>query len=88
VGKPTEVGRFQSVRSRVGIKWSKKLRHIPRETKQNHTTQSTCVQLANSPQTSRQVGEDVLTKTKIFIGEGIERINREIPIEDLDERNK
>ncbi len=90
MGNYIEVGQFQSVRSRAGIKWSKTLRHNKsKETNENSKIQSTQqVPTVQSQQTPKQVVAAILTKIKIDIEDGIDHANRDIPIESLDERNK
>jgi hypothetical protein len=88
VGAYIEVGQFRSVRSRIGIKWSKKLLHKRKRTKIDSEMQSAHIQIATSQQTSKQVFEDIITKAKIFIENSINRANKDIPVECSHERNK
>ncbi|CAF1520271.1 unnamed protein product [Rotaria sordida] len=86
VDNPIEEGKFQSVRSRAGIKWTKTLLHKRKETKIESKIQSTHILTTENQQISKPVGEDILTKVNIAIDDGIDRVNRDIPC--LDERNK
>ncbi len=88
MGNYIEVGQFQSVRSRAGIKWSKTLRNKRKETNENSKIQSAQVETAQSQEMSKQAIEAILTKVKISIEEGIDHANTDTQIKCLDERNK
>ena len=88
VGHYIEVGQFQSVRTRAGIKWSKKLQNERKDTTEISEIQSTHLQIAQSQQTWEKLPEDILTNVKASIEVGINRVNLDIPVECLDKRNK
>ena len=88
MGNYIELGLFQSVRSRAGTKWSRTLRHKRKETQITSQMQNTYIKPTAGQRSSKQTAEEIVTKVKIFIKDGIDRANKEIPIECLDERNK
>ena len=88
MGNYIELGQFQSVRSRAGTKWYKTLRHKRNEMQIRSQIQSTYNQTTTDQQRSEQIVEELLTRMKISIKDAIDRANREISIECLDERNK
>ena len=89
MGHFIEVGHFQSVRSRAGIKWSKTLQHQLKVTNINSNRQNTHTQTAQSQQVSKQVtAEDIFTRVKITIEDAISSANRDLSGEPLEKRNK
>ncbi|CAF1428414.1 unnamed protein product, partial [Adineta steineri] len=79
MGNYIEDGKFQSVRSRVGIKWSKTLQNKCKATKKQSKKQS--------QQISKQVVDDFISNMKASIEDGIDRAKKDSRIECADERN-
>jgi hypothetical protein len=87
VGNYIELGQFQSVRSRDGIKWSKTLGKQHKDSRLQQTVNHTQIQTTKSQRTAEQVGNEIIATVKAASENAIEDANRLMQVEFPYERN-